>query len=132
MVMSSQQASIENRLAEVLSPEYIDSLIKLVKIVRRMDELGLLDTLLDLLDEGVIEDFAHSLVNTNTALLISNMDDAVGAAVKLVMAFRKSLEDAKKDTKPALSILTELLTDENAKRGLRILSALLKNLGSLM
>lgn len=130
--MSSQQASIENRLAEVLSPEYIDSLIKLVKIVRRMDELGLLDTLLDLLDEGVIEDFAHSLVNTNTALLISNMDDAVGAAVKLVMAFRKSLEDAKKDTKPALSILTELLTDENAKRGLRILSALLKNLGSLM
>ncbi len=50
------QLEFESKLLEVLTPEYLEPLIKFLKVIKRLDELGILDSLNDLLNNEVVED----------------------------------------------------------------------------
>ncbi|WP_084020023.1 DUF1641 domain-containing protein [Vulcanisaeta thermophila] len=120
---------VEGKLLEIISPEYMSSLIKFLGIIRKLDELGVLDTLNDLLEPEVVGELMSTLITTNSTYLMSNMDDAMGAMAKLLDAFREASNAAANDNRSVILLLTELLTDEDAKRGLRFLNALLRSLG---
>lgn len=120
---------IESKLLELISPEYLNSLIKLLRMVRKLDEMGVLDTLYDLLEPEVIEDFMNTFVTTNSTYLLSNVDDAMGLMAKIVDSFKEASNAIYEDNRPVITILNEMLTDEDTKRGIRFLSVLLKSLG---
>ncbi|WP_243668514.1 hypothetical protein [Vulcanisaeta sp. JCM 16161] len=54
--MVGNQLEFESKLLEVLTPEYLEPLIKFLKVIKRLDELGILDSLNDLLNNEVVED----------------------------------------------------------------------------
>lgn len=120
---------VEEKLLEVISPEYLESLVKFLRVIRKLDEMGILDTLYDLIEPEVIGDLMNAFITTNTIYLLSNVDDAVGAMVKFMDAFKDASNAVNNDNRPVIRLLYELLTDEDAKRGLRFLNALLKGLG---
>lgn len=132
MTLESQYTvndELEKKLLEIVSPESLNSLVKFLKIIRKLDELGVLDTLYNLLETEVIEDLANTFITTNSVYLLTNIDDAMDLMSKFVDAFKEASNAARKDERPTIKLLNELLTDEDAKRGLRFLSAFLKSLG---
>ncbi|WP_243675389.1 hypothetical protein [Vulcanisaeta distributa] len=81
--MVEGQLEIESKLLEVLTPEYLESLIKFLKIIKRLDELGILDSLNNLLNNEVIEDLAKNLLTTNTIKLFNEYDKVLSIIAKL-------------------------------------------------
>ncbi|GAB6945760.1 DUF1641 domain-containing protein [Vulcanisaeta sp. JCM 14467] len=81
--MTESQLELESKLLEVLTPEYIEPLIKFLRMVRRLDELGILDSLNDLLSNEVIEDLAKNLLTTNVIRLLNDYDKVLSIIAKL-------------------------------------------------
>ncbi|GAB6946239.1 hypothetical protein JCM16161A_03690 [Vulcanisaeta sp. JCM 16161] len=61
--MVGNQLEFESKLLEVLTPEYLEPLIKFLKVIKRLDELGILDSLNDLLNNEVVEDLVKKPTN---------------------------------------------------------------------
>lgn len=72
--MSEAEALAAQNLAKALSPESTRALSKLVEILVKADELGLLDTVRDLLDREVVEDAAKSTISTGLFALMFNFE----------------------------------------------------------
>lgn len=72
--MSETETAIAQSLAEALSPESAKALAKFAKILTKADELGLLDTLGDLLDSDVVGEVAKSFLNTGIVSLLFNLE----------------------------------------------------------
>jgi hypothetical protein len=49
------EVELERKLLEVMSPEYIEPLIKFLKLIKRLDELGILDAMSNLLSSDVLK-----------------------------------------------------------------------------
>ncbi|ADY00733.1 hypothetical protein VMUT_0522 [Vulcanisaeta moutnovskia 768-28] len=81
--MFENQLEFESKLLEVLTPEYLEPLIKFLKVVKRLDELGILDSLSDLLNNEVIEDITKNLLTTNIIKLLNDYDKLLSILVKL-------------------------------------------------
>ena len=81
--MAESQLELEHKLLEVLTPEYLESLIKFLKIIRRIDELGILDSLNDLLSEEVISDLARNLLMTSIIKVLNDYEKVLSIIAKL-------------------------------------------------
>ncbi|ADN51488.1 conserved hypothetical protein [Vulcanisaeta distributa DSM 14429] len=93
--VAEKQLELESKLLEVLTPEYIEPLIKFLRMIRRLDELGILDSLNDLLNNEVIEDLTRSLLTTNLIRLLNDYDKAMSIIAKLTEPqVREGLEKA--------------------------------------
>ncbi|WP_291765785.1 DUF1641 domain-containing protein [Caldivirga sp. UBA161] len=74
----------EDKLANLLSIENLDSVAKLVSIAKRLNELGLLDLINDLLnDEDFIKELFNQLLTTDNVMLLANLENLVRLLVKL-------------------------------------------------
>ncbi|ABW01332.1 hypothetical protein Cmaq_0487 [Caldivirga maquilingensis IC-167] len=74
----------EDKLANLISIENLDSVTKLVSIARRLNELGLLDLVNDLLnDEDFIKELFNQLLTTDNVMLLANLENLVRLLVKL-------------------------------------------------
>ncbi|MFP3161563.1 MAG: DUF1641 domain-containing protein, partial [Vulcanisaeta sp.] len=69
------EVELERKLLEVISPEYIEPLIKFLKLIRRLDELGILDAMSNLLSSDVVEDLVKTLMSTNFIRLLNNYEE---------------------------------------------------------
>ncbi len=76
--MSEAEAAIAQSLAKALTPESAKALAKFADILIKANELGLLDTLRDLLDVDVIGEVARSFANTGTLALLLNLNKISG------------------------------------------------------
>lgn len=76
--MSEAEAAIARSLAKALTPESARALAKFADILVKADELGLLDTLRDLLEADVIGEAARSFTNAGTLSLFFNLDKISG------------------------------------------------------
>ncbi len=95
IAVAEKQLELEGKLLEVLTPEYLEPLIKFLKMVKRLDELGILDSLNDLLNDEVVEDLARNLITTNLIRLLNDYDKAMSVVAKLTEPqVRKGLEKA--------------------------------------
>jgi uncharacterized protein YjgD (DUF1641 family) len=77
------EVELEHKLLEVMSPEYIESLIKFLKLIRRLDEIGILDTLGNLLSNDVVEDLVRLLMNTNFIKLLNDHEELLVLLTRL-------------------------------------------------
>jgi uncharacterized protein YjgD (DUF1641 family) len=77
------EVELEHKLLEVMSPEYIESLIKFLKLIRRLDEIGILDTLGNLLSNDVVEDLVRLLMNTNFIKLLNDHEELLVLLARL-------------------------------------------------
>lgn len=74
----------EDKLASLLNTENLDSIVKLASIARRLNELGLLDLINDLLnDEDFIRELFNQLLTTDNVMLLANLENLVRLLVKL-------------------------------------------------
>jgi uncharacterized protein YjgD (DUF1641 family) len=105
MVMSSLKAqanvpimtseSSEDKLASLISMENLDAVSKLVSIAKRLNELGLLDLVNDLLsDEEFLREVFNQLLTTDNVVLLANMENLVKLLAKL--SDRKMVEQLTK------------------------------------
>ena len=77
-------ASPEDRLAELLKPDSLNALLKLVNIVKRADELGLLDLLNDALsDEALLRELANRVVTADNVSLLLNLGNLARLASRI-------------------------------------------------
>ena len=90
---------VEQKLLELLTPENIQSIVKFVRLVRRLDELGLIDTLLDLADSNVVEDLVKAFTTTNLVTALMNIEGLLSLLGRL----------SRPETLNALSRLVEIL-----------------------
>lgn len=81
--MAENQSQLEQKLLEALTPENLESLIKLLRLVRRLDEVGILDSLSNLLSDEVVEDLARNLLTTNAIKLLNEYDRLLSIMAKL-------------------------------------------------
>ncbi|WP_054842479.1 hypothetical protein [Vulcanisaeta distributa] len=81
--MVESRLEFESKLLEVLTPEYLESLIKFLKVIKRLDELGVLDSLNNLLNNEVIEDLAKNLLTTSAIKLLNEHDKILSIIAKL-------------------------------------------------
>ncbi|MGC8607103.1 MAG: DUF1641 domain-containing protein [Vulcanisaeta sp.] len=81
--MFENQLEFESKLLEVLTPEYLEPLIKFLKVMKRLDELGILDSLNDLLNNEVVEDLMKNLLTTSIIKLLNDYDRLLSILVKL-------------------------------------------------
>jgi len=77
------EVELDHKLLEVMSPEYIESLIKFLKLIRRLDEIGILDTLGNLLSNDVVEDLVRLLMNTNFIKLLNDHEELLVLLARL-------------------------------------------------
>jgi uncharacterized protein YjgD (DUF1641 family) len=105
MVMSSLKAQAnvpimtsetsEDKLASLISMENLEAVSKLVSIAKRLNELGLLDLINDLLgDEEFLREVFNQLLNTDNVVLLANMENLVKLLAKL--SDRKMVEQLTK------------------------------------
>jgi uncharacterized protein YjgD (DUF1641 family) len=105
MVMSSLKAQAnvpimtsetnEDKLASLISMENLDAINKLVSIAKRLNELGLLDLINDLLsDEEFLREVFNQLLTTDNVVLLANMENLVKLLAKL--SDRKMIEQLTK------------------------------------
>ena len=95
ILMVESQLELESKLLEVLTPEYIEPLIKFLRMIKRLDELGILDSLNDLLNNEVIEDLTRNLLTTNIIRLLNDYDKVMSIIAKLTEPqVREGLEKA--------------------------------------
>jgi len=105
MVMSSLKAQAnvpimtsetsEDKLASLISMENLDAINKLVSIAKRLNELGLLDLINDLLgDEEFLREVFNQLLTTDNVVLLANMENLVKLLAKL--SDRKMVEQLTK------------------------------------
>ncbi len=76
------QLEFESKLLEVLTPEYLEPLIKFLKVIKRLDELGILDSLNDLLNNEVVKDLVKNLLTTNVIKLLNEYDKLLSIMAK--------------------------------------------------
>ncbi len=93
---------LERKLLEVMSPEYIEPLIKFLKLIRRLDEFGILDAMSNLLSSDVIEDLVKTLMSTNFIRLLNNYEEL------LALLARLSEPRTKESVEKALDLLNAL------------------------
>ncbi|MEL9991601.1 MAG: hypothetical protein QXP98_06555 [Thermoproteus sp.] len=110
--MSEAESVVAQNLARALSPESTRALSKLLDILMKADELGLLDTVRDLLDKEVIEGAAKSAISTGLFALLFNFEKVSG----LLEALAKNAD--------ALSKLVSALEALNKSGLLDLLSSL--------
>ncbi len=96
------EVELERKLLEVMSPEYIEPLIKFLKLIRRLDELGILDAMSNLLSSDVIEDLVKTLMSTNFIRLLNNYEEL------LALLARLSEPRTKESVEKALDLLNAL------------------------
>lgn len=85
----------EDKLASLLSIENLDSITKLVSIARRLNELGLLDLVNDLLnDEEFLKELFNQLLTTDNVILLANAEDLIRLLVRL--SDRRTVENTVK------------------------------------
>jgi len=77
------EVELERKLLEVMSPEYIEPLIKFLKLIRRLDELGVLDVMSNLLSSDVVEDLVKTLMSTNFIRLLNNYEEFLALSARL-------------------------------------------------
>ena len=105
MVMSSLKAQAnvpimtsetnEDKLASLISMENLEAVSKLVSIAKRLNELGLLDLINDLLgDEEFLREVFNQLLTTDNVVLLANMENLVKLLAKL--SDRKMIEQLTK------------------------------------
>jgi uncharacterized protein YjgD (DUF1641 family) len=105
MVMSSLKAQAnvpimtsetsEDKLASLISMENLEAVSKLVSIAKRLNELGLLDLINDLLgDEEFLREVFNQLLTTDNVVLLANMENLVKLLAKL--SDRKMVEQLTK------------------------------------
>lgn len=118
--MVSQAEDFEKRLMSIVSKEYVDPLIKLVTVIKRLDDLGILDLLNDLIgDEEFLREIISRMLDANVLELLSNM----GNIVKLIsyLSSPRSVD--------ALTRLIKLTESDGAARLLDAMESLTKNEG---
>jgi len=82
-------------LASLISMENLDAVSKLVSIAKRLNELGLLDLVNDLLsDEEFLREVFNQLLTTDNVVLLANMENLVKLLAKL--SDRKMVEQLTK------------------------------------
>ncbi|MFP3193678.1 MAG: DUF1641 domain-containing protein [Caldivirga sp.] len=85
----------EDKLASLISMENLDAVSKLVSIAKRLNELGLLDLVNDLLsDEEFLREVFNQLLTTDNVVLLANMENLVKLLAKL--SDRKMVEQLTK------------------------------------
>ncbi|MFP3156605.1 MAG: DUF1641 domain-containing protein [Caldivirga sp.] len=85
----------EDKLASLISMENLDAINKLVSIAKRLNELGLLDLINDLLgDEEFLREVFNQLLTTDNVVLLANMENLVKLLAKL--SDRKMVEQLTK------------------------------------
>lgn len=92
-IMTSE--SSEDKLASLISMENLDAVSKLASIAKRLNELGLLDLVNDLLsDEEFLREVFNQLLTTDNVVLLANMENLVKLLAKL--SDRKMVEQLTK------------------------------------
>lgn len=115
-IMTSETS--EDKLASLISMENLDAVSKLVSIAKRLNELGLLDLVNDLLsDEEFLREVFNQLLTTDNVVLLANMENLVKLLAKL--SDRKMVEQLTK-----LLTLLGMLSDSGLVDSM---SALLSN-----
>ncbi len=121
-----------------IDEEGAEALIKFVDLLKRVNELGLLDTLSDLLSEDVIGGLARLLVNTGSLKALDNADrlvsllsrvdyDSLDRMGDLIAAFSSAVGE---ESKPiGLIGLATSLRDPDIRRGLGFTLNILKAVG---
>ncbi|MFP3257963.1 MAG: DUF1641 domain-containing protein [Caldivirga sp.] len=85
----------EDKLASLISMENLEAVSKLVSIAKRLNELGLLDLINDLLgDEEFLREVFNQLLTTDNVVLLANMENLVKLLAKL--SDRKMVEQLTK------------------------------------
>jgi len=111
------EVELERKLLEVMSPEYIEPLIKFLKLIRRLDELGILDAMSNLLSSDVVEDLVKTLMSTNFIKLLNNYEELLALSARLSEPRTKESIEKTLDLLNALSntglldTLKDLLSD---------------------
>lgn len=81
---SAVGASAEDKLASLLTIENLDLVSKIVSIARRLNELGILDLVNDLLsDEEFLREVFNQVLTTDNVVLLTNIENLVKLLAKL-------------------------------------------------
>ncbi|MFP3161602.1 MAG: DUF1641 domain-containing protein, partial [Vulcanisaeta sp.] len=121
--------------ARLSEPRTKESIEKTLDLLNALGDTGLLDTLKDLLsDPEVLNEISQTLINTGMVYLMSNINALldVMAHIKLhayAASLKNAVNEAASNGKPIIETITELLKDEDARRGLNFLLLSAKYLG---
>ncbi|MFP3173834.1 MAG: DUF1641 domain-containing protein, partial [Vulcanisaeta sp.] len=121
--------------ARLSEPRTKESIEKTLDLLNALGDTGLLDTLKDLLsDPEVLNEISQTLINTGMVYLMSNINALldVMAHIKLhayAASLKNAVNEAANNGKPIIETITELLKDEDARRGLNFLLLSAKYLG---
>ncbi|QOJ78730.1 DUF1641 domain-containing protein [Infirmifilum lucidum] len=121
-----------------LKPEHVESVNKVLDVLARMNELGILDAAKDILDPEVIGRLSSLLLTPGTLRLLDHLDDLLDmlgsvdyeALKENLPLLVDALKSIPKEPKPiGLVGLLKALNDPEVQRGLGVAVELLKALG---
>ncbi len=117
-------AQVELRPEQVeLRPEHVEAIVNALDVLVRMNELGILDAVKDLLDVEVIGRVSSLLMTPGTLRLLDYIDDLLNLLGSIDY-------EALKEARPVgLLGLLKALTDPDVQRGLGIAVEILRSLG---
>ena len=126
------------KLNELLTEENIKVLNKTLKLLNKLNELGILDSLIDVLDPEVIDKLVPLILNIHTLRLLEQLDNileilssldynTIKGKINLINEAVKSIPEKPKPV--GLTGLLGALRDPDVQRGLGIVIEVLRKIG---
>ena len=126
------------KLDRILTEDKIEALDKTLQLLSKLNELGILDTVTDILEPEVIERAASLIINPSTLRIVDRIDQLTGTLGKIdydtlekrISLLNEALKSIPEKPKRIglLGLLGEL-RDPDVQRGMGVLIELLKAIG---
>nr|HDO80130.1 DUF1641 domain-containing protein [Candidatus Bathyarchaeota archaeon] len=126
------------KLDRILTEDKIEALDKTLQLLSKLNELGILDTVTDILEPEVIERAASLIINPSTLRIVDRIDQLTGTLGKIdydtlekrINLLNEALKSIPEKPKRIglLGLLGEL-RDPDVQRGMGVLIELLKAIG---
>lgn len=126
------------KLDRILTEGKIEALDKTLQLLSKLNELGILDTVTDILEPEVIERAASLIINPSTLRIVDRIDQLTGTLGKIdydtlekrINLLNEALKSIPEKPKRIglLGLLGEL-RDPDVQRGIGVLIELLKAIG---
>jgi uncharacterized protein YjgD (DUF1641 family) len=126
------------KVETILTQERREALEKFLDMLVKMNELGLLDTIRDLLDPEFIGRLSELLMTPGTLKLLDHIDDLLDLAGSIdveaikgnMPLIRAALEALSREPKPVgITGLMRAMSDPDVQKGLGLMVELLKAIG---
>ncbi|MGC8542770.1 MAG: DUF1641 domain-containing protein, partial [Vulcanisaeta sp.] len=130
----SDYDKLASLLVKLTNEETRRGVEKALDLLNTLNSVGVIDTLNDLLgDPEVLRELAYTLINTNTTYLMTNLDTLLEFMARIrccaYVASLNAARDAATNGRSVIETLSEMLRDEDARRGLNFFLLAAKYLG---